>query len=162
MEVIFAPEDKKVNGPVIFLAGPIQGAEDWHKRAIEILKEKKKEINIASPRGDYTNIKFDYLPQVNWETKYLNLAAKEGVIIFWLAKEKTHDPERSYAQTSRFELAEWVTKFQSDKNINIVIGIEPGFSGEKYIRKRVGEDSPEIEILSTLKETCEKAVSKIK
>jgi len=154
---IIVPDYREVEGNVVFLAGPIQGAEDWHKVAREYLM-KNGEISVASPRGDYSARKFDYNVQVDWESFYLNRAAEKGVVLFWLAKEKEHTCKRSYAQTTRFELAEWVTKHKFKKKINIALGIEPGFTGERYIRKRVGEDCPEIKICSALEETCNSAL----
>ena len=86
-----------------------------------------------------------FVEQVDWETCYLNKAAQNGAILFWLAKETSHHPERAYAQTTRFELAEWKTKYKQNK-INLLVGIEPKFPGERYIRHRFGQDCPEIHI----------------
>ena len=160
MTTIIVPDYKEVTGPLVFLAGPIQGAEDWQRAAIEELS-KYPAINIASPRGDYSNRKFDYDIQVDWETHHLNQAARYGGILFWLAKEKEHICNRSFAQTTRFELAEWVTKYGQDKNIRLAIGIEPGFSGERYMRKRIGQDHPEIQIYSKLEDVCSDIVRKV-
>jgi hypothetical protein len=54
-----------------------------------------------------------------------------------LAKEKEHIPDRAYAQTSRFELAEWLTNGCYDENVNVFVGIEDGFSGATYIKKKI-------------------------
>lgn len=97
-------------GPLVFLAGPIQEAEDWQSTAIGLISRESSAINVASPRGDYSNRAFDYNTQVDWETYYLNQAAKYGGILFWLAKEKEHVCDRAFAQTTRFELGEWLTK----------------------------------------------------
>lgn len=118
-------------------------------------------LNIASPRGDYSNRKFDYNTQVDWESHYLNEAARTGAILFWLAKEKEHICDRAFAQTTRFELAEWVTKYGQDKNLRLSVGIEPGFSGERYLRRRIGQDHPEIKIYSTLDDVCREVAQKL-
>lgn len=119
---------------VIFLAGPIQGTSDWQS----ILGTKLSQIFndliygsnviIASPR---TQAKIDYQEQVDWETLWLQRAAKNGMIVFWLARETIHDCSRSYAQTTRFELGEWLAKAED----RVIIGVEEGFSGSKYISK---------------------------
>ena len=160
MVVIKAPDFKKVEGLLIFLAGPIQGAENWQEVAIGLILKGNFSLNIASPRGDYSKRKFDYNTQVDWETHYLNLAAKFGVILFWLAKEKEHICNRSYAQTTRFELAEWITKYNFDKKLRLSIGIESGFSGERYLIRRIKQDHPEIIISSTLDSVCRDAIQK--
>lgn len=58
--ILTPPEFKnQIDGKLVFLAGPIQGALDWQKRAIELLLQDAPDLNIANPRGDYSNIKFD-------------------------------------------------------------------------------------------------------
>lgn len=155
--------DKK--DKTIFLAGPIQGSKDWQEKAIDYLIENnkdKKKFNIASPRKEYKPKDFQYDKQVEWETSYLNKASENGIIIFWLAKEHEHDPKRSYAQTSRFELAEWLVKQSFDKNIQILIGIEEGFSGEKYIIKKVKDEYETAgKIYSKLEDLLKVALEKI-
>jgi len=121
--------------PFVFLAGPIQGAPDWQREAITHLADD--DCYIANPRNEVWHGDFD--AQVIWETHYLAQAALWGVIIFWLAKQVTppqdplpFHPLRAYAQTSRFELGEWFSRAP----YAIAVGIEPGFTGEDYIRHR--------------------------
>jgi len=145
--------------PIIFLAGPIQGTDDWQKQAVQYFKTRlpnnSNAINhliIANPRCPTWHHHFS--EQVDWESHYLNLAAQQGVIIFWLAKETTHMCERAYAQTTRFELAEWVTKNPSA----VVLGIEDGFPGAKYIRHRLNT----LNIYANLTEVCDAAIKQLK
>ena len=154
------------SGKIIFLAGPIKGAEQWQEKAITLIRGLDKSVIIASPRkkgetysDDYSEEK--YLHQVEWETHHLRRAGKEGVILFWLAKEKDHFCTRAYAQTTRFELAEWKVRHERDGTL-LVVGIERGFSGGDYIRRRLTEDCAHIPICSTLQETCEKAMELLK
>lgn len=119
-----APERPTVEGPLIFLAGPIQGAPLWQTEAISMIRTYSTTVHIASPRrrklerlikptasfaARFTEsfVGEMYIEQVDWETRYLNRAAENGCILFWLAKEENHICTRAYAQTSRFELAEW-------------------------------------------------------
>jgi hypothetical protein len=88
---------------------------------------------------------------------YLRRAAKEGVILFWLAKEDEHVCHRAYAQTSRFEIGEWKERHCRDGS-HIVVGIEPGFTGGRYIRRRFGQDCPDVHIAESLEDTCRKAI----
>lgn len=137
------------DSPLIFLAGPIQGSLDWQARAIKIIRGLAPELNIASPRVGLDEWKHIFYNQVDWESYHLQRAAIKGVILFWLAKEALHDCGRSYAQTTRYELAKW-----SQKRARIVVGIEDGFSGARYIRYILSQDRPDIPILSSLEETC--------
>ena len=156
-QIILAPEYVDVKGPLIFLAGPIQGAPKWRDEASKFIQTAAPELHIASPDGDYQDKKFIFKEQVDWETHYLKRAAKEGVIMFWLAKESEHECDRAYAQTSRFELGEWKIRHERD-GTKLVVGIEKGFTNAKYIRRRLFQDCPGVNICDSLKETCLKAI----
>jgi len=160
-QTLIVPEYSDIQGPLVFLAGPIQGAEDWQNKAIDILRENAPDLNIASPRREYLTGEFVYEKQVDWETHYLQRASENGCIMFWLAKEKEHFCHRAYAQTTRFELAEWTTKKLSRDYINIVIGIEEGFTGAKYIKHRLGHRFIPIPFCDFLEETCLRAIKEI-
>lgn len=159
MPVDYIPETVSET-PVIFLAGPIQGTGDWQAEASKLIHARRPEIIVASPRRAYLPGEFDYGKQVDWETHHLRRAAQSGVILFWLTREEEHVPSRAYAQTSRFELAEWKIRHERD-GIKIVLGIEEGFSGERYIRRRFSQDCPEVSIFKTLPATCESALKAI-
>lgn len=158
-KVFVPPEHVSSEQRMIFLAGPIQGAPDWQSDAINILTTLKPDICIASPRREsFEEVSFD--EQVNWETENLRKAGENGVIMFWLAKENEQISGRSYAQTSRAELFEWKVRHERD-GTKIVIGIEEGFSGSRYIKKRFGQDCPDVPILKSVEETCKRALKMI-
>jgi len=125
-KTIIAPNYiNSIDGPVIFLAGPIQGAADWQTDAIQIINKHAPDLYVASPRqtikslSDFT--KEMYNTQVDWETYHLREAGKNGVVLFWLAKEFEHRCNRAYAQTTRFELAEWKLRHERDRsNLSLV------------------------------------------
>jgi len=159
-KIIFPPKYEKVEGPLIFIAGPIQGAMNWQKLAIDIIRSMDSEINIACPRRALDrerDKKFVYEEQVDWETHYLKAAGANGAVMFWQAKEFKHTCERAYAQTSRFEIGEWKTMHQW-KRTKLVVGIEDGFTGARYMKRRLSQDCPDVPVLSNLEETCRKAV----
>lgn len=159
--LIVAPNYPKFDSPLIFLAGPIQGAENWQLKAAQYILNKDQIIWVASPRrfekekGEFTENKYN--DQVDWETHNLRLAGKKGTVLFWLSKEFEHSCSRAYAQTTRFELAEWKMKHQYEKS-NLALGIEKGFTGERYIKRRLSQDCPEINIKNSLEETCDEAI----
>ncbi len=161
-KLIVAPNYDTIDGKLIFLAGPIQGAPKWQDDAIKLIRFIAPEMNIASPRReinaekDFTKKMYD--EQVDWETYYLRRAGEEGVILFWLPKPAVSIPGRAYAQTSRFELGEWKEK-HIRKGAHIVVGIESGFSNESYIRRRFMQDCPDVPVSSSLEGTVKKAVS---
>jgi hypothetical protein len=163
MVIYTPPRYDYSNEATIFLAGPIQGAKRWQNDAAELLTKLNPKISIASPRyiGEDQQIIGDYYPeerahsQIDWETYHLNKAGKNGVVLFWLAKESKHFCNRAFAQTSRFELGEWTTKHLT-QNSKLVVGIEYGFSGRDYIEYRLMNTG--IPILHDLSESCIKAV----
>ncbi|MBX4196673.1 nucleoside 2-deoxyribosyltransferase domain-containing protein [Candidatus Pacearchaeota archaeon] len=169
-EILVAPTDNpNIGDPLVFLAGPIQGTPDWQEDAIKYLHSHAPELNIASPRRrgiqtygtDFTEAMYN--EQVDWESKYLSRSAFSGAILFWLAKEQEHFPNRAYAQTTRFELAEWMQKkvhmkLACDTKVRMVVGIENGFTGARYIRRRFSQDASDIPIYSTLEETCDRVI----
>lgn len=160
--LVVAPDYIDPGYPLIFLAGPIQQTWDWQSKAVKIILSSDPKVWVANPRrpikisGDLPPK--DYEIQVDWETNYLRKAAATGSILFWLAKETEHRCDRAYAQTTRAELFEWKVKHQIDRT-SLVIGIEEGFSGAKYIRHRLEQDCPMVTILDSLEETCQRAIN---
>ncbi|MBS3148784.1 hypothetical protein J4219_07925 [Candidatus Woesearchaeota archaeon] len=148
-------------GKTIFLAGPIQGAPNWQAIAVQYLLSKREDLLIANPRADLSDGKLSHTfeEQVDWETYHLKQAGHDGAILFWLAKETEHFCTRAYAQTTRFELGEWRMRHSRDGAL-LVIGIESGFTNERYIRHRLKEN-PDIPVRSTLEETCDAALKLI-
>lgn len=153
------------NLPTLFLAGPIQSAIEWQDSAIEYLLKFSylKDFIIANPRreisieGDFD--KELYEEQVDWEHTWLSNARRFGsATLFWLSAQKTENKSRTYAQTTRFELGEAMVDHMV-YNSNIALGIESGFTGERYIRYTFSKKAQDIEIQDTLKNTCEKALS---
>jgi hypothetical protein len=165
--VLLPHEITTVDGKVVFLGGPIQGAPDWQSDAIRMLHQQERGLIIASPRKDYTPGEFDYNSQVDWETHYLRRAAKFGAIMFWLARqvEELKEPgeqfPRAYAQTTRHELGEWRNEKMHRPNMNLVVGIEKGFGNARYIRRRLAQDCPDVPILSSLEDTCTTTIEAI-
>lgn len=154
--LITPPERPLVDGPLVFLAGPIQGAPPWQTAAAALLIRAEPRVWVASPRRPRSN-DLSYNEQVDWETWFLRRAATKGVVLFWLAREVDHNCTRAYAQTTRFELAEWKVRHEHD-GAHVVVGIEDGFTGDCYIRRRFAQDCPTIPICNSFATTCNAAV----
>ena len=140
-----------VLGPVIFLAGPIQGAPEWHDKAITWIRSRPDltHVTIATPRsvGDHPRPSFEQ--QVDWESRWLNRAAHFGVVMFWLAKESVRHPDRAYAQTSRWELSEWKERLSGPKD-PLVVGVEEGFYGARYMKYRLSQSHQHMAVYPSL------------
>lgn len=170
MKTLVVPPSSPVelDGPVVFLAGPIQGADDWQDQAIAYLQSRPEKLMIASPRrGSYDILsQKEYEVQVDWETDWLELAGIQGVILFWCAKEFQHDCGRAYAQTTRTEVGEWLLGKATERHpgsVRIAFGIEEGYTGAKYYRHRVKRLQewgrlPGLTIKDNLIATCDEAL----
>ena len=151
---------------VVFFAGPIQGAPEWQEDFIKKIQTElkntkiRKNIILASPRRLEKSDNFVYEEQVDWESYYLDKASKQGIIVFWLAKEKEKVEGRSYAQTTRFEIGEWWAKGQKIENFSIVIGAQSGFDGLKYITNKFS--AIKVKINSNIDDMISEIVKKIK
>ncbi len=73
--------------------------------------------------------------------------------MFWLAKEAEVVEGREYAQTTRWELATWKERHLT-RGVKLVVGIEEGFSGARYIRKVLTNECPSVPLFKRLEETC--------
>lgn len=132
------------NIPLVFLAGPVQGAPDWQTRfASQILSSETGAV--ASPRRTSEDqVRFDANEQVAWEHAALERARSFGVLAFWLAAQnlddKTYPAGRAYAQTTRLEIGKALGWKQFQPDLPIIIGFDPeyttnGGGSEGYIRR---------------------------
>lgn len=118
--------DKKM----VFLAGPIQGAQNWQDNAIASLADM--DIYIANPRMPEST---DYNEQIEWESHHL---ARADIIMFWIPAAANEVLGRSYGQTSSFELGEWLAKSKyNNYKTKVILGIDDGFSGKRYVVERL-------------------------
>jgi calcineurin-like phosphoesterase family protein len=159
-KVLRAPEynpSLSNNSYVIFLMGPIQGATEWHESLIGKLEKEfensEKNIIVASPKRLEKTKDFKYAEQVDWESYYLEEAAKNGIIFCWLANEKEKIEGRTYAQTSRFEIGEWWVKSNGS---NIIIGADSKFDGIKYIDYKFKQNHPDFKLYDNLDDMIKK------
>lgn len=179
-KIIRPPRYSRVSGNLIFLIGPIQGAPDWQSGAIEYLKHDSN-LTIASPRRTETPNPFtdkDFYEQMDWEHFYIWKAMKKtnGVFLCWFAKEedrtlteaeradlalqlkrRLHVPRRAYAQTSRFEIA-MLAALSSRSRAHVVLGIENGFSGKRYLEYTLIKKFPRVHLCTSFDETCRRAL----
>jgi len=157
--IVVPPAIVEVELPLVFLAGPIQGTDDWQSAAARLLQRDAAWLDIASPR-DPSWSALDpggYRRQIDWEHHYLDLAADSGVIMFWLANETVHDCSRAYAQTSRFELGEAMMRHLW-LGAAVIVGIDSRFPNGRYLAYTLGKKAPAIPVFRTLEETCRRTV----
>ena len=148
MTLIQSPGEIEVEGPLIYLAGPISDAANWQSKAVRYLRKIDDTIHVAHPRGSrpyHTDINIQY----KWEQRYLNYASKQGVILFWLANPQS-PAGPGYALRTLFCLGEWLAR----PDVDVVVGIEPDFPGEIYVRRRISEDFSRVPVCRDLRRAC--------
>ncbi len=131
--------------PVVFLAGPVQGAPDWQSRFAKQLLDERADIVVASPRRrPEVQRKFDTEEQVAWEIHHRARAREFGATVFWFAardlSDTTYPEGRAYAQTTRIEIGETIGWRRAIRNLSMVVGFDPAYGengggSEGYIRK---------------------------
>lgn len=158
--IITAPDDiqatNSLEGPLVYLHGPIQGACHWQTDAIDVLVRLAPHLTVASPRA--LAFQGNNEAHLAWEQAFLERAARHGVILFWLARETQHRCNRSYASQVRFDLGEWAARSRAQARACIVVGIERGFTGRVHLERRLTQTYPHIPICRTLRQTCTAAV----
>ena len=150
-----SPVKNCFNKKIVFLAGPIKGAPDWQSQAVKDFADI--DIYVANPRRENV-MNFNLDMQVDWESKFLALA---DVIMFWIPAKESDVAGRDYAQTSRFELAEWMAKTHyNHTRKQVVVGIDDAFFGKSYIVKRL--EAENVNVYHTYQETLKKVRSLLK
>jgi hypothetical protein len=141
---IINPVSDRVLGeaePLLFIAGPIQGAPDFQTRFAGVVRHRRPDFVVASPRvpAELDRQTFDYDRQVDWEHRHLWRAAQLGGIAFWFAAQDPTLPYRqgrAYAQTSRIEIG-MVVGWRRFTGVNLAVGFDPDYAGgsERYLRR---------------------------
>jgi len=156
-----------LDAPLIYLAGPIQGAPRWQEQAHDLIKSLDNRLYVASPsnlaRGELLKAsiigKHSFADQLDWENFHMRRAARAGCLLFWLAEQVEQTPGRSYARDTRRELGKWVIKQQYDREFSLVFGGETGFDGLDTIIKDTRQELPFTKFYNALGETCMAAIA---
>jgi hypothetical protein len=165
------------NLPLFFLAGPILGADDWHRLLTELLIEKTGgNCIVVNPHRDYDEAHPHYryalwenrdtfASQTSWERRYIARAANlwpTGCLIFWLASESVDNPRddgKPFAMDTRGEIGEIRGRMMFDRSLRVVMGAEPDFCGLETIIKNNEEAVPDLlPIHSTMEEVVSQAI----
>ncbi len=148
MNIVYAQE--KITDTItrsIFLAGPTPrkaGVPSWRKEAIAHFRQLGFEGTIFSPENEGGNWKKNYMEQVQWEEKCLNMA---DCILFWVPRNLENMP----AFTTNTEWGVWC---ESGK---VVFGAPPNAKKIRY--QKYYADKHFAPTAETLKGTVRMAIS---
>lgn len=151
------------NAIPVFLVGPILGTWEWQEYAKNRLQyladqdDSDMSILVYNPRQQkFTDLKDftddTFYDQVDWEHTHLQWAKLRGVKFAWLAN-KTVDSKRNYCLTTLFELGELIGEPGQPRHA--VVGIEPGFTNEKYLQYTIDKKAPEVKVTNDLDHACD-------
>lgn len=114
--------------------GPIKGAPDWQSEVVKKLEEMEAQYIIANPRIYSESDSIDLDSQIAWESWHLCTA---DIILCYIPKPDHKITGRTYEQTTRFELGEYLSAAES-RNQKILICIDDrNFPGRNYIKYKV-------------------------
>jgi hypothetical protein len=174
MKVILPKTKVELNSdwPVFFLAGPVQGGDDWQQRCyIEIQKYLTFFYAVIPCRYPEDHILMQvaekginnfFERQTMWERFYLKIASIKGCIIFWLPCESKINPRKDglpYAMDTRGELGEWRGQMMYNSEIKLVIGAEEKFPGLSSIQRNFNAFTT-FPIYNSLENTVKAAMNK--
>jgi hypothetical protein len=158
----------EVDAPLIFLAGPIKGAPEWHDETMNFISEKAPELTSACPymrepkenlkqyvvNGDWSRFTRNRM----WERHYLDIASKKGAIMFWLPGEVNHKCEKSYGSMTRLEFGECLSDYRNDNSHSFCVGSDGKFSDLQQLLYDMSLDAPDKKMFFSLEETCDEAI----
>ncbi|MBT4174770.1 hypothetical protein HOC80_02670 [archaeon] len=162
-----------IDGPFVYLAGPIRGAPNWQDEAVKYLVSQKQDITIISPRREIREAIERYVVkgeegafdrQRKWERQYMDMAmiGGQGVIMFWLPGETNHLCQKPYGAMTRFELGYVLANHRNDRSAKFCIGSDGNFPELRTIEVDLSIDSPLTTVYETLEATCYKALNLMK
>ncbi len=160
--------------PIFFLAGPVQGASDWHTAfCVELERQMgSKDFYVAIPksykkdpeclvRKNQANSTAFWDTQNAWERHYMERASKQGCLIFWLPAEDMDCPRDDgcpYAMTTRGEIGRWEANYMHDRSVKIVVGAETRFKGLRTIHENFLAFDYNFPIYKTMSQTVAAAI----
>ncbi len=154
--------------PIIYLAGPITAAPPWQAEAFDLIRKLDSEAVVASPRRFHTVRHYRYRApealrgftcQRAWERHYMDLAGRQGCVLFWLAAPWDSIAGVPYGAMTRFELGLWTARCSRDPSLGLCVGADPGFPTLPVLAYDLGKEMPGRKLHRSLEDTAREAVS---
>mgnify|MGYP002622588785 CR=1 FL=1 len=153
--MIITPTDEDKHSQFnVFVAGPVKGVHDWQTEFANRFSDT--DITFFNPRRSIEESdNFIYEEQVKWESEHLRYA---DLIVFCVPPKEYDVQGRSYAQTTMFELSEWLQKGKQ-----LLIYIDNSYPLFNYIVKKYPEqiiftqDELEDQLREIYKNFCNRA-----
>jgi hypothetical protein len=134
MPVIRAPEECRLSGPALFLAGGITGCPPWQRQLIESLGDTS--WILLDPRREWwPNDPRVVEQQIEWEHRHLRRA---DLIAFWF-------PRETLCPITLYELGAW-----SMTSKPLVVGVHPAFGRRFDVDTQTRLVRPDVPVVSSL------------
>lgn len=136
---IEAPHEYTGTGPAVFLAGGIQGCDDWQAEAakalgfldVVVLNPRRVTFSLHDPHAEEQ--------QVAWENRHLHRAS---LVLFWFPSSPSHQPIALY------ELG-----MMAAGTTPLIVGADPGYARRNNVICQLQHARPGIAVQDTLAET---------
>jgi len=152
---------------LIFLLGPIRSAPSWQDDAIEFIMSYNKDILIANPRRNVNaslqkyvirGVQTHFDRQRAWEWEYQDIAARNGVLMFWFPKEANHHCDKSYGLMTSNEFGHRTAVKMFDNTVRLAIGTDTQFNEWDTFAYDLRRKLPSLYVENTLEDTCKEAL----
>lgn len=138
MIYIEAPKTTSQSGLKLFLAGGITDCKDWQKEVLSqiddlnviVFNPRRKNFPIENPNAAFEQIKWEH-----------DRFRESDFIAFWFCKD-------SICPIVLYELGAWTVQ----KQIPIVIGMDPDYERRKDVEVQTKLERPEVEIVYSIKD----------
>jgi|SRR6266568_1428296 len=153
--------------PLVYLGGTTAVVDSpmdskWQDKAAEYLFKHKPDLNICDPRPHKKTPMTDEEKhiQAEYEISHIRLASHYGGLLFWF------DGSENVNARDVFQFVEYYTHYKhlkkQDRILKIALGLDDNFPDREYFIHRVFNDTPEFVIATTLDETCQVLLDKLK
>lgn len=151
----------KLKDNFFFLLGP-NAVPPWQEQAITLIQTANTKVEIISPchpnhnpsrLSDAENRRLAI-----WELHYLREAWKRGILLCWFPAEQEHRCDEPFAQNCRDEFGRSIEQHIHNR-ARLVVGIEPGYGGGRFLRTALEVDCQDLKVPTTLAATCNFALA---
>jgi hypothetical protein len=123
--------------PTLFIAGGITGAEDWHAKLLEELKDESLVVFNPKRKNFDTSDEEVEVQQITWEFLHI---AKANAISFWF-------PPQTLCPITLFELGSVLGEKTSK---TVFVGCDPLYARIRDVKIQVGLRNKKIEVVESL------------
>lgn len=167
-KIISIGQKAAVGKPLIFISGPVRGADLWKEEFSRIMARRTKEHDVSySDFSSKERVHGDFRSVLDWGFHHMDQALETGGVLFWFSKRTVRIPandsrhhDHEYAGNDMFDLCaclDYGRAAKGKKKPIIVIGYDHEYHRKTSLVDRVGLRYPKAHLLEgTLRDTYNK------